>query len=130
MPSEKYVSLLIVDDSQIARILLKKHIEVTCPDWDLREAAHGPEALEMLSGKSADIVCVDFNMPEMDGLELCREIRNKYPTTVLAILTANVQESFRQRVENEGIKFLAKPIGAKTAQDLKSIYDTTHGTPA
>ena len=67
------VRILIVDDDNEFLALLSKNIE----SWGYRviSASGGNEALEMIKNKAADIIILDYLMPEMDGVETLKEIR-------------------------------------------------------
>ena len=67
------VRILIVDDDNEFLALLSKNIE----SWGYRviSASGGKEALEMIENKEADIVILDYLMPEMDGVETLEKIR-------------------------------------------------------
>ena len=68
------MNALVVDDSRATRAVLRKHLEAI--GFTVAEAGHGGEALQQLDGTVAfDLALVDWNMPEMDGLELVRAIR-------------------------------------------------------
>ena len=68
MPNTK--SVLLVDDSKFARLLVKAFISSNFANWEIDEAEDGAKALEMVDAKTYDYMLVDFNMPGMDGLEL------------------------------------------------------------
>jgi len=67
------VKILIVDDDKEFLALLGKNIE----SWGYKVilASGGKEALEMIKNKAADIIILDYLMPEMDGVETLKEIR-------------------------------------------------------
>lgn len=67
--------VLVVDDSRAIRVVLKKMLAEGGFD-DVLEAGHGKEALEVIeAGPQPDVILVDWNMPEMNGLELIRAVR-------------------------------------------------------
>lgn len=86
----KYKILVIDDEENIVK-LLKDYFEIE--DFIVYTAFNGVEALEKLEYKP-DIILLDIGMPEMDGLELCKRIRN-YVTCPILFLTAKVQEQDR-----------------------------------
>jgi CheY-like chemotaxis protein len=74
--------ILIVDDEADFRQLLVDAL----PDYLILEASNGREALEVLSQETPDLVITDIRMPEMDGIELLEELKERYPSLpVLAI---------------------------------------------
>jgi len=79
--------LLLVEDNAELRAVLKEHY---AGDYRIIEAADGKEALEKINEEQVDLVISDIMMPEMDGLELVRELRRDLTTSHLpiALLTA------------------------------------------
>lgn len=103
-------TVLIVDDSKLARIVLKKAVSALKPDWELREAANGEQALSELKDHSIDIVIVDFNMPGLNGLQLAAEIRRTQLQMPLALVTANVQDEIIAQARALNVSFVGKPV--------------------
>jgi len=107
------VTVLIVDDSKLARFVVAKALATLQPDWHKVEASGSAEALELLETGVADIALIDFNMPDKDGLELASELRVSRPNMPIAILTANIQDEIILRARQIGAAFVAKPITAE-----------------
>lgn len=63
--------MLIVDDIEPVRQLAKIILQQSLTDAEILEAANGKEAVEVLKAKPIDLVLTDYQMPEMDGAELC-----------------------------------------------------------
>ncbi len=66
---------LIVDDSKAIRMILSRTVKEL--GYDVREAANGREALELVAAENnlIDLVLADWNMPEMNGLDLLKQLR-------------------------------------------------------
>ena len=82
-----YTLLLVGDEEEVTRIIAKK---VKWNDLGFSVIGHannGLKALEMLEEMQPDVVMTDIRMPYMDGLELCGQIREKYPATKLVLFT-------------------------------------------
>jgi len=108
-------TVLIVDDSSLSRMLLKNLLLERRPGWTILEAASGEQALEIADEHVPDLITLDINMPGMGGIEAAKLLKERCPSAQLAVMTANVQESVRQRVQSLGILFVAmveKPITA------------------
>jgi len=101
---------LIVDDSKMSRMMLKKIISSSYADWEIIEAADGQQAVDAAKEAQFDIVLLDFNMPVMDGGEAAKIIRPLFPDAKIAFLTANIQESIKQLAIDLKIDFIPKPI--------------------
>jgi CheY-like chemotaxis protein len=104
------VTVLIVDDSKLARIVAAKNIHALQPDWERVEASNADEALAAAAEGGIDLAVLDYNMPGRNGLELAAELRALYPTMPLAVITANVQDEIINRARAVNATFVAKPI--------------------
>lgn len=103
-------TVLIVDDSKLARFVVTKALVALQPDWKRIEAGGAAEALFLLETEGADIALIDFNMSDTDGLELAGELRVSRPDMPIAILTANIQDEIISRARQIGAAFIPKPI--------------------
>jgi|SRR5579859_166262 len=103
-------TVLIVDDSKLARIVVAKAIAAAHPDWKKVEAGNADEALALLSQEKIDLAVIDFNMPGRNGLELAEEIRRIDATMPIALATANFQDEIIAQARTIDISFVAKPI--------------------
>src|ERR1700712_1872 len=90
-------TVLIVDDSKLARIVAGKTIGGLQPDWTRVEASNADEALGLVARRPIDVVLLDFNMPGKNGLELAGDLRALHPTMPIALITANVQDEIIAR---------------------------------
>lgn len=82
MPREK---ILVVDDEFEMRRLIRIYLS---ENFDVVEAENGLEAIEKLESDDVNIILLDVMMPEMDGWELCRKIRETDNLTPILMLTA------------------------------------------
>ena len=106
------VEILIVDDSEVARLHIRDILSLQ--RYTLLEASNGTEALRILEDNpNIKLVLVDYTMPEMDGFELTRRIRQKYPMDKLAIigLSASANHQLTVKFIKYGANdFLSKPF--------------------
>ncbi len=72
--------LLVDDETQITRTLKRS---LAAHRYDVRTAADGESALDLFSDWSPDLVVTDLSMPEMNGVELCRELRKKSQVPII-----------------------------------------------
>jgi CheY-like chemotaxis protein len=103
-------TLLIVDDSKLARMSANKALKNLHPDWARVEAANGDEAISLAKETAFDIALLDFNMPGRDGLQLAADLLALRPSTPLAIVSANHQTEIIARAKDIGAVFLTKPL--------------------
>src|SRR6478672_8181304 len=102
--------VLIVDDSKLARMVMASAFRRLRPDWELIEAASAEDALAKISSGAVDIALIDFNMPEMDGLELLAKVRAVSQEMPAAIVSANLQDEIISRTRELNAAFVAKPL--------------------
>jgi len=111
-------TVLIVDDSKLARIVVAKALAALQPTWDRLEARDAQEALELIAKLPVDVVLVDYNMPGKNGLEFAKELRALRPVMPIAIITANVQDEIIASTRALKATFVSKPI---TQDGLRSF---------
>lgn len=102
--------LLIADDDEELVKMLKSYLEIK--GFEIITAGDGLEVLEKLS-KNPDLILLDINMPRMDGIEVCRKIRNETACPIL-FLTARVEEQDRVNgLLSGGDDYITKPFSLK-----------------
>jgi CheY-like chemotaxis protein len=113
--SRKDISFLVVDHNEFMRSLIKREVKPYARE--IRDAANGAEALRILRGYFPDVVFVDWEMEQVDGLEFVKRVRDPKESPnpfVRIIMVSAVAE--RQRVLaawGAGIdEFLVKPVSA------------------
>ena len=100
---------MIVDDEAAIRESLAEAL--ADQSGEVQTAADGKQALELLSRAAPDIVLTDVRMPEMDGLELLREIRRRAPQVDVVLMTAFDDMPMVASAMREGAAdFLVKPL--------------------
>ena len=93
--------VLIVDDSKLMRIIIKKILSDDNLFVVTGEAGNGIEALAELEREMPDIIFLDIEMPEMDGVEALKEIRAKYSTKVVVVSSVAQMGSSRAAEVNQ-----------------------------
>ncbi|KAA3438574.1 response regulator [Rufibacter hautae] len=107
---EPAVKLLIVDDDEVDRMIIKRSLRTAKVEASITNAALGIEALEALEEQTFDFIFIDFMLPDMNGLELLQQIREKGITTPVQIVTSQGDE----RIAVEAIKTGASDYLPKT----------------
>jgi len=107
-------TILIVDDSKLARMAVIKALSSLRPDWTRVEASNADEALALVKQQTPDVAVLDFNMPGKDGLVLAAELRELAPQIRLAVISANHQVEVVNRAREAGATFLPKPLTEKS----------------
>ncbi|SFM32575.1 response regulator [Methanolobus profundi] len=110
MTSSKH-KILIVDDEPLNVELLSVYLG---DEYDIVTAYNGRDALEKVKSEHPDLVLLDVMMPEMDGYDVCRVIRNEFKMDFIPIImvTALTDKADHQRGIDAGAdEFLKKPVG-------------------
>ncbi|MBC8062010.1 MAG: response regulator [Clostridiaceae bacterium] len=108
----RLIKILIVDDEYLERTLIKMGIDWKANGFEIIEEANsGEEALKIIKEVKPAIVFTDICMPFMDGLELCRNIKEKYSDIKIVIITGHRDFEYAQRAIGYGVNdFILKPI--------------------
>jgi signal transduction histidine kinase len=119
--------VLVADDEPDMRRFLKSELDGS---YDVLEAADGVQALEKAQQFLPDIILLDMMMPEMDGLEVCHELRQRDVTVNIPIilLTARADEETKFDALGMGANdFLAKPFSSTELQArIKNLIESHH----
>lgn len=113
--------ILVVDDEKDIRKLLTDFFQLQ--GYQVYTARNGQEALDKIS-VNPDIILLDINMPQMDGMEVCKKIRN-YVTCPILFLTARIQEQDQiNGLMIGGDDYIMKPfavreLGARVAAHIR-----------
>jgi CheY-like chemotaxis protein len=104
------ITVLIVDDSKLARIVAGKAVGGLQPDWGRVEATNADEAIQVMESRHIDVALVDYNMPGKNGLDLAADLRARHPSMPIAVITANVQDEVIAQARAVNATFVAKPV--------------------
>lgn len=103
-------TVLVVDDSKMSRMMIKRIITEHFPEWRVIEAGNGTEALTVTEGEHIDIMTLDVNMSGMNGLELGEKLHERFPEAKISLVTANIQSAMREKARASKMQFIPKPI--------------------
>lgn len=103
-------TVMFVDDSKLARIVLGKALASLQPDWERVEAGSTDEAFAILEQRAIDVVVLDYNMPGRNGLDMAETLRARFPDMPIALATANVQDEIINRARAANVTFIPKPV--------------------
>lgn len=114
------MKILIVDDSKAMRMIVSRNLrQAGFGDATLGEAENGTLALAAVRADEPDLVLCDWNMPEMNGIELLHALRADGFETPFGFVTSEGTPAMREQAIAGGASFLiAKPF---TADDFSEI---------
>ncbi len=118
------IKILIVDDHNVVRSGLSAFLQVF-DDFELvGEAANGKEAVEACAVRCPDVVLMDLVMPEMDGAEATRRIRENCPDIQVIVLTSFKEDNLIENALQAGaIGYLLKSV---SADELAAAIRSAH----
>lgn len=113
---------LVVDDSQFMRTVVGN--ELRADGYDVVEASNGKKAIEKVEEHEPDVITMDVEMPEMDGIEATERIMEWRPTPILMVsaYTTDDAEATLDAMENGAVDFIQKPDG-EVSIDTESLED-------
>ncbi len=117
------IRLLIVDDSALMRRYLRQLFESE-PDFHVEVARNGEAALAAMADSMPDVVTLDINMPEMDGLTCLSYIMERHPCPVIMVssLTDKGALATLEALELGAVDYIAKP-GGTVSHNMGEITD-------
>lgn len=118
--------ILIVDDSAVARAVLKKTIGMLdLPVAEIREAGNGKEALALIEAGPVDVILADINMPEMNGVEMTGQILGDQAdehAPAIVVITTERNDRRIQELRQRGVKgYVHKPFTPEQIRD--TLFD-------
>jgi two-component system chemotaxis response regulator CheY len=120
------MKILVIDDAMVMRNIHKNILlDFGIPDADLFEAPDGKQALQIATSSSIDLFLVDWNMPELSGIDFVKAVRamDCYKETPIIMVTSeaakyNVLEAIEVGVTN----YIVKPIKADMLKEKLGKY--------
>jgi DNA-binding NarL/FixJ family response regulator len=111
--TKKMIQVIVVDDHPLFRIGLKASFKDSYPDIRVTgEADCGEVLFRLLPTTTADIVLLDINLPDVNGVEIARRLRRDYPAVkILAISAENTAETVKSMLEAGIDGFISKRQG-------------------
>jgi len=118
------IRILLVDDHQVVREGLRRMLEVEADLRVVGEASDAKEVLTQVELLSPEVILMDIKMPGMDGIELTRQLKGKYPSCNVIMLTL-YDEYLTQAIEAGAVGYLLKDI--RREELLKAIRAVHQG---
>ena len=109
-------TVLVVDDSRIMRNIVKNtftELKIPC---NFLEAANGKEALQMLETHAVNLILLDWNMPELSGIDFLRQVRtmDQYKNLPIIMVTSeSAKYNVIEALKAGATDYIIKPINDK-----------------
>lgn len=111
------VRILVADDNPAVRRYLRGLLEQQV-DWLVcDEVSNGQEAVERFQQAKPDLIVLDFQMPELNGLEVARRIVDLSPKTPILMVTIHLSKQLSEEAKKVGIR------GACAKTDISSVVE-------
>lgn len=120
------MKVMLVDDSRTIRNI-QKNVLAQIGHTEIMEAGDGVEALKLLETETPDLMLVDWNMPNMDGITLIRKVRETNKKTPIIMCTTEAQkdrviEAIKAGVNNYVVKpFNVESLSEKIDQTMAKL---------
>ena len=108
MTDARSATILIVEDEEKYRRLLKTNLLLE--GYQVTEAGNGHDALQAVYGREPDAIVLDLRLPEMDGFQLCRRLRQITSTPILALTALNTEADLIHALDLGADDYMTKPF--------------------
>lgn len=123
---QPYIAVGIVDDEAFVRSALRVYLSNTEDIEVIGEAAGGTEAISMVENSNPDVLLLDLQMPDLDGVEVTRRLREKGFTTRIVVVTAHVDDQYVTPALLAGASgYIVKD--SEPQKIVQSVRDVTRG---
>lgn len=120
------VSILLVDDSRLFRTLVSSILSQQPGYQIVGEAADGPEAVQRAAELKPNLVVLDMGLPELNGVEVARQIRCCSPDSTILLLTGNNDPELARAALNAGARgYVLKADGV--VELVEAVRDVLSG---
>jgi response regulator containing a cheY-like receiver domain and an HTH DNA-binding domain len=123
---QPHIAVGIVDDEAFVRSALRVYLSNTEDIEVIGEAAGGTEAISMVENSNPDVLLLDLQMPDLDGVEVTRRLREKGFTTRIVVVTAHVDDQYVPPALLAGASgYIVKD--SEPQKIVQSVRDVTRG---
>lgn len=112
------MKILVVDDSKAMRMIVVRTLRMAgFGGHQIAEASNGAQGFESITADPPDLVLCDWNMPEMNGLELLQKLREAGNQVRFGFVTSEANPEMKQKATDAGaLFFITKPFTVDTFQ--------------
>ena len=115
--------ILAVDDEPFNLEIIEEILE---DDYQLHFASNGPECLSVVEGIAPEVILLDVSMPDMDGYEVCRQLKNNPATADIMVMFVSARGTIEERIEGYNVgaeDYIVKPFAKEEIKaKLNSLF--------
>lgn len=118
------MKIVIIDDSKAMRLIILRTLrQAGFGDCQVLEASNGKDGLDLILAEQPSLVISDWNMPEMNGLELLNELQSRKNRVKFGFVTTEGTPAMRKTAMDAGALFLiTKPFTPETFRDTLAPF--------
>ena len=109
-------TVMVVDDSRIMRNIVRNTFSELKIPCQFLEAANGKEALQMLVSNAVNLILLDWNMPELSGIDFLKQVRaiDQYKALPIIMVTSeSAKYNVIEALKNGATDYIIKPVNEK-----------------
>jgi DNA-binding NtrC family response regulator len=105
--------ILVIDDEPIIRVSCQRSLG--SEGYEVKSASSGKEGIDLLAKEAFNLVLLDIKMPDMDGIEVLKKIKNTWPETKIIMITGySTVETAVKTLKLGALNYLEKPFTPDT----------------
>ncbi len=105
--------ILVIDDEPIIRVSCQRSL--SNEGYEVKSASSGKEGIDLLEKEAFNLVLLDIKMPDMDGIEVLKKIKNTWPETKIIMITGySTVETAVKTLKLGALNYLEKPFTPDT----------------
>jgi len=119
------IKVMIADDHEETRELIRKILLIQDDIEVVTDASDGIEAIQKYESEEIDVILMDINMPEMNGLEAADKLSSEYPdVTIVMMSVQNESEYLRKAMDSGARSYIVKPFDVDAlSETIRSAYN-------
>lgn len=113
------MKILVIDDSKVMRAIVKRTLrQAGFGGHETEEAVNGAEGFDKVQSFAPDLILCDWNMPELNGIDLLKKLRESGNETPFVFVTSEGAEDMRALAKDTGaLALIAKPFTAEQFEE-------------
>lgn len=118
------MKIMLVDDSKAMRLIVRRALrEAGFGHHEISEANNGAEALAAIRAQRPDVVLSDWNMPEMNGIQLLDALVSEGASLKFGFVTSEGTQEMQEQAKQNGAQFyIVKPFTAEVFQEVLTPF--------